>query len=99
MRLRKPTPVTPAELPPDLAGGPDPRVWCPHHRGELDRGLSEQFCRYRALVAWGAAGDEWARQQGLGRNAWRTLLSDEVRYVVSPRGRLMPPAVLPWERP
>jgi hypothetical protein len=99
VRLRKPAPtVTPSGLLSDLARGPDPRVWCPHHRGELARGLSEPFCDYRARQAWRAGGDAWSVQHGLGRDRWRELLSAEVRYVVSPRGRLMPPEVLPWER-
>src|SRR4051812_2709306 len=58
----------------------------------------QQFRRHRAAVRWRAAGQEWSMQHGLGRDGWRKLLSNEVKYAVSPKGRLMPPAVLPWER-
>jgi hypothetical protein len=102
VRLRKPAPSElPSGLPPDLTRGPDPRVWCPYHRGELDRGLSESFCDYRARQAWRAAGDAWSVQHGLGRGEWRALLPGDVKYAVSALGRahrMHGGLVAPWEK-
>ena len=87
MRRRQPA-VTGEDLPPDIAAGPDPRLWSPERPDD----------EYAAKMRWAVAGRAWSVSHGMGINGWERLLSEEVRYATSVRARLAtnpPPA--PWE--
>jgi len=71
-----------SELPPEIAAGPDSRRW----------GGSQS----QASAAWHAAGRTWSRANGHSDKGWLSLLSREVRYAVSARGRLDPSMAPPW---
>ncbi len=76
MRRRTPERIEPGDLPPDLARGPDPRVWAPGSENPRD-----------ALNAWQRAGNAWSTARGLGGNGWLKYLHPHVQYVVHSLGR------------
>jgi len=89
VRKRTPVQTEASDLPPDLARGPDPRVWDPVHGDARD-----------AMGAWQRAGTAWSKARGLGGNGWFRLLHPHVEYVSHSLGRfhvsrggLIPP----WE--
>ena len=89
MRRRTPARTDASDLPPDLARGPDPKVWAPGSGNPRD-----------ASAAWHRAGEAWAKARGLGGNGWLKYLPEHVWYCVHALGRhhvsrggLIPP----WE--
>ena len=87
MRRRQPA-VTGEDLPPDIAAGPDPRLWSPERPDD----------QYAAKMRWHVAGRAWGLSHGMAINGWERLLSAEVRDAISCRARLDPnPRPAPWE--
>jgi hypothetical protein len=89
VRKRTPARTDASDLPPDLARGPDPRVWAPGSGNPHD-----------ASAAWHRAGEAWAKARGLGGNGWLKYLHPHIEYVSHSLGRfhvsrggLIPP----WE--
>jgi len=71
-------------LPPEVAGGPSVKVWCPE-RVSVPSWMEAPEDTHALQVsaacgAWLRAGDAWGAERGLRRAGWQTLLPEQVRY-------------------
>ena len=91
---RRPEATTSSDsgLPPELAAGPDPDLWCP---ADLvvpswmdDEAGRRELRAFAASRNWRDAGEKWGAEQGLGHRQWMELLPPDVGAAVSARGRL-----------